>query len=176
MRGVWVKDWTEFENLKVEECPKPALLPKQVRMEIQAAGVSFGQSLVVAGRYQRKPPLPFSPGSEMSGIVTELGAETNRIRVGDRVCSIVEFGGLAEEGVAYEANTFVIPDSLEFHRAICFTSSYSTSCAALTWSHLLNVQPGDTLLVHGGAGGVGIAAIEIGKILGAEVIATVGSE
>ncbi len=176
MRGVWVEDWTEFEDLRVEECPKPAILPKQVRVETQAAGVSFAQSLVVAGRYQRKPPLPFSPGSEIAGIVTEVGPGTSRIKVGDRICAIVEWGGLAEEAVAYEANTFVIPDSLEFHRAICFTNSYSTSCAALTWPHQLNVKSGETLLVHGGAGGVGIAAIEIGKILGAQVIATVGSD
>ena len=152
------------------------MLAKQVRVQVQAAGVSFAQSLVVEGRYQRKPPLPFSPGSEIAGIVTEVGADTDRIKVGDRVCAIVEWGGMAEECVAYEANTFVLPDSLEFYRAICFTNSYSTSCAALTWPHLLNVQQGDTLLVHGGAGGVGIAAIEIGKIMGAKIIATVGSD
>jgi len=175
MRGVWVKELTEFDNLTVEDCPTPEMSPKQVRVQVQAAGVSFAQSLVVKGQYQRKPPLPFSPGSEVAGIVTEVGAETNRIKVGDRVCAIVEWGGLAEEAVAYEANTFVLPDSLEFHRGICFTNSYSTSCAALTWPHLLNVKAGETLLVHGGAGGVGIAAIEIGKILGATVIATVGS-
>ena len=175
MRGVWVKELTEFDNLTVEDCPTPEMSPKQVRVQVQAAGVSFAQSLVVKGQFQRKPPLPFSPGSEVAGIVTEVGAETNRIKVGDRVCAIVEWGGLAEEAVAYEANTFVLPDSLEFHRGICFTNSYSTSCAALTWPHLLNVKAGETLLVHGGAGGVGIAAIEIGKILGATVIATVGS-
>ena len=176
MRGVWVEELTAFENLLVEDCPTPDMGPKQVRVAVQAAGVSFAQSLVVKGQYQRKPPLPFSPGSEIAGIVTEVGAGTARIKVGDRVCAIVEWGGLAEEAVAYEATTFVLPDSLEFHRGICFTNSYSTSCAALTWSHLLNVKPGETLLVHGGAGGVGIAAIEIGKILGATVIATVGSD
>ncbi len=176
MQGVWVEKLTAFENLVVADCPKPEMLSKQVRVAVQAAGVSFAQSLVVKGQYQRKPPLPFSPGSEIAGIVIEAGAETSRIKVGDRVCAIVEWGGLAEEAVAYEANTFVLPDSLEFHRGICFTNSYSTSCAALTWPHLLNVKGGETLLVHGGAGGVGIAAIEIGKILGATVIATVGSD
>ena len=85
MRGVWVEDWTEFENLAVQDCPEPTLLPNQVRVETQAAGVSFAQSLVVAGRYQRKPPRPFSPGSEIAGIVREVGAETRRIKVGDRV-------------------------------------------------------------------------------------------
>ena len=175
MRGVWVRELTEFENLTVEECPRPKMSNNQVRVSVQAAGVSFAQSLVVQGKYQRRMPLPFSPGSEISGIVTEVGEETSRIKVGDRICAVVEWGGLAEEAVAYEANSFVLPDNLEFHRAICFTNSYSTSCAALTWPHLLNVKADDTLLVHGGAGGVGIGAIEIAKILGATVIATVGS-
>ena len=175
MRGVWVGELTEFENLTVEECPRPKMSNNQVRISVQAAGVSFAQSLVVQGKYQRRMPLPFSPGSEIAGIVTEVGDETSRIKVGDRICAVVEWGGLAEEAVAYEANSFVLPDNLEFHRAICFTNSYSTSCAALTWPHLLNVKADDTLLIHGGAGGVGIGAIEIGKILGATVIATVGS-
>ena len=87
MRGVWVKELTEFKNLTVAECPRPTMLENQVRVAVQAAGVSFAQSLVVQGRYQRKPPLPFSPGSEIAGIVTEVGDETNRIKVGDRICA-----------------------------------------------------------------------------------------
>jgi NADPH2:quinone reductase len=175
MRGVLVKEYTEFENLRVEDCPPQTLQPGQLRIKTQAAGVSFATSLMVSGRYQRKPPLPFVPGTEAVGIVTETGADVHRVKVGDRVACILDWGGLAEETVAHEVNTFVLPDSLEFCRAICFTNSYGTSCAALTWPHLLNVQAGETLLVHGGAGGVGIAAIEIGKILGARVIATAGS-
>ena len=175
MRGVLVKEYTEFENLRVRDCPALTLQPGQLRIRTQAAGISFATSLVVSGRYQRKPPLPFVPGTEAAGIVTEVGAEVTRVKVGDRVAAILDWGGLAEEVVAHEVNTFVLPDSLEFYRAICFTNSYGTSCAALTWPHLLHVQAGETLLVHGGAGGVGIAAIEIGKILGAQVIATAGS-
>ena len=176
MRGVLVREFTEFENLTIQDCPAPELGPGQVRVKTQAAGVSFAVSLWVSGRYQRKPPLPFVPGTEAVGIVTETGADVRRVKVGDRVAAVLDWGGLAEEFVAHEVNTFVLPDSLEFYRAICFTNSYSTSCAALTWPHLLNLQAGETLLVHGGAGGVGIAAIEIGKILGARVIATAGSE
>ncbi|MDA1098057.1 MAG: NADPH:quinone oxidoreductase family protein [Proteobacteria bacterium] len=175
MRGVLVEEFTEFETLKVQDCPIPPLERGQVRIKTQAAGVSFATSLIVSGRYQRKPPLPFVPGTEVAGIVTETGGEVARLKVGDRVACILDWGGLAEEAVAHEVNTFVLPPSLEFHRAICFTNSYGTSCAALTWPHLLHVQDGETLLVHGGAGGVGIAAIEIGKILGARVIATAGS-
>ena len=176
MRGVLVEEFTAFENLRVQDCPALTVQPGQVRIGTQAAGVSFATSLIVSGRYQRKPPLPFVPGTEAVGIVTETGADVQRVKVGDRVACILDWGGLAEEAVAHEVNTFALPDSLEFYRAICFTNSYGTSCAALTWPHLLNVQAGETLLVHGGAGGVGIAAIEIGKVLGAQVIATVGSE
>ena len=176
MRGVLVKEYTEFQNLKIEDCPAPTLEPGQLRIRTQAAGVSFATSLMVSGRYQRKPPLPFVPGTEAAGIVAELGPDVTGFKLGDRVACVLDWGGLGEETMANEVNTFALPDSLEFNRAICFTNSYGTSAAALTWPHLLNVQRGETLLVHGGAGGVGIAAIEIGKILGAKVIATAGSE
>lgn len=176
MRGVLVREWTAFENLELADCPVPALGRGQVRIATKAAGMSFAVSLVVAGKYQRKPPLPFVPGSEVAGVVTEVGAGVTRFRPGDRVCAVVDWGGLAEEAVANEVNTFPIPDSLAFHRAICFTNSYGTSYAALVWPHLLNVQAGQTLLVHGATGGVGLAAIEIGKIRGATVIATAGTD
>ena len=175
MRGVLVEDWTEFGKLTVRECPAPALASRHVRIRVQAAGVSFAQSLVVAGRYQRKPPLPFVPGSEVAGIVTEIAGDVTSLRVGDRVCAVLDWGGLAEEAVAHEVNAFRIPDGLEFHRAISFTNSYGTSYAAFVWPHLLRVEAGQTVLVHGAAGGVGLAAIEIGRILGATVIATAGS-
>jgi NADPH2:quinone reductase len=175
MHGVLVKKWTEFENLSIEDCPRPALESGQLRIATQAAGISFATSLVVAGRYQRKPPLPFVPGTEAAGIVIEVASDVSAFKTGDRVACILDWGGLAQEAVANAVNTYPIPDSLEFHRAICFTNSYSTSYAALSWPHLLRLQAGETLLVHGAAGGVGMAAVEIGKILGATVIATVGS-
>jgi NADPH:quinone reductase len=175
MRGVLVEEWTEFKQLELAECPRPVLQPRQVRIKTQAAGVSFATSLVVSGNYQRKPPLPFVPGTEIAGIVIEVAAGVTRFKVGDRVASVIDWGGLAEETPAFEVNTFKIPDSLEFHKAICFTNSYGTSYAALMWPHLLRLEEGQTLLVHGAAGGVGVAAVEIGKILGATVIATAGS-
>lgn len=175
MRGILVTEWTEFENLRVVDCPTPTLKPRQVRIKTYAAGVSFATSLVVSGKYQRKPPLPFVPGTEAAGIVTEVAEGVQKLKVGDRVAAVLDWGGLAEETVAYEVNVFKIPDNLDFQKAICFTNSYGTSYAALVWPHLLRVEAGQTLLVHGGAGGVGVAAIEIGKILGATVIATAGS-
>ena len=176
MRGVLVKEYTEFENLTLENCPRPELKPRHVRIRTQAAGVSFATSLVVAGKYQRKPPLPFVPGTEAAGYVSEVAAGVTRFKVGDRITAVIDWGGQAEECTAHEANAFKLPDSMEFHKAICFTNSYSTSYAALVWPHLLAVRPGQTVLIHGAAGGIGVAAIEISKIKGATVIATVGSE
>ncbi|MEQ8231836.1 MAG: NADPH:quinone oxidoreductase family protein [Gammaproteobacteria bacterium] len=175
MQGLLVRDWTTFDQLRLEEVPEPALDGDRVRIRVQAAGVSFATSLVVQGKYQRKPPLPFVPGTEIAGVVEAVGPAARRFAVGDRVCAVLDWGGLAEIACPREVNVFAIPDSLEFHRAIGFTNSYATSAAALTWPHLLNVAPGEWLLVHGAAGGVGIAAVEIGRILGATVIATAGS-
>lgn len=175
MKAVLVREWIPFDQLRLAEVPPPALEPTQVRIRTRAAGVSFATSLVVQGKYQRKPPLPFVPGTEAAGIVTEVGSAVSRFAAGDRVCAVLDWGGLAEEVCAYEVGTFAIPDSLDFARAIAFTNSYATSAAALTWPHLLHVQAGQWLLVHGAAGGVGIAAVEIGRILGARVIATASS-
>ncbi len=176
MRGVVVKQYTDFKNLTLDEFPRPDLKPDHVRIAVQAAGVSFATSLVVSGRYQRKPPLPFVPGTECAGFVTEVGGNVEGFAIGDRVCAVLDWGGLAEETAAHAVNVFKLPDSLEFHRAICFTNSYLTSYAALIWPHLLQIKAGQTVLIHGAAGGVGIAAIEIAKVKDATVIATVGSE
>ena len=176
MLGVLVKEFTDFKNLTIENCPRPEMGPRQVRIKVQAAGVSFATSLVVAGKYQRKPPLPFIPGTECSGYVTDVGSDVTDIQIGDRVCAVLDWGGQAEEAVAHSSNVFKIPHSLPFNEAICFTNSYLTSYAALVWPHLLQVKEDQFVLVHGAAGGVGIAAIEISKIKGATVIATVGSE
>ena len=176
MLGILVKEFTDFKNLTIENCPRPEMGPRQVRIKVQAAGVSFATSLVVAGKYQRKPPLPFIPGTECSGYVTDVGSDVTDMQIGDRVCAVLDWGGQAEEAVAHSSNVFKIPHSLPFNEAICFTNSYLTSYAALVWPHLLQVKEGQFVLVHGAAGGVGIAAIEISKIKGATVIATVGSE
>ncbi len=175
MKGLLVTHWTRFDQLALVDLSAPVPGPRDVLIQIQAAGVSFATSLVVQGKYQRKPPLPFTPGTEVAGIVIATGAQAQRFKIGDRVCAVLDWGGLAEVAVAQEVNVFAIPDGLSFARAIAFTNSYATSAAALTWPHLLNVQAGQTLLVHGASGGVGIAAVEIGKILGATVIATAGS-
>ena len=172
MRGLWVTEYTDFDRLSVaDDIVLPPLAPKQLRLRVGAAGVSFATSLIVAGKYQRKPPLPFAPGTECAGEVLECGPEVTRFRPGDRICAALDWGAMAEEALAWEVNCYPIPDTIGFAEATNF-NSYATSGAALTWPHLLNLQAGETLLVHGAAGGIGLAGVEIGKILGATVIAT----
>src|SRR3954451_19063508 len=131
MKGVWVEQWTPFEQLQIRDIPRPTLLPRQVRIDVRAAGVSFATSLVVQGKYQRRPPLPFVPGTEVAGVIAQTGPDTTRFKVGDRVCAVLDWGGLAEETCAYEVNVFALPATLAFARAIAFTNSYATSAAAL---------------------------------------------
>jgi len=176
MQGVLVSYWTTFDKLALSDLPDPHIGPNELRIRVQAVGIGFAMSLVVQGKYQRKPPLPFVPGTEVAGIVTETGGSTTRFKTGDRVVAVIDWGGLAEEAAAKEVNVFALPDDLEFARAVGLTNSYATTCAALSWPRLLDVQPGQWLLVHGAGGGVGLAALEIGKILGATVIATAGSQ
>jgi NADPH2:quinone reductase len=174
MRAMICREWGEPESLRLEDVEPPKLGPGQVRIRIRAAGVSFASTLVIAGKYQRRPPFPFAPGTEIAGNVTEVAPGTKRLKVGDDVVAVLDWGGLAEECVAHEVNVFRKPRNLDFVPAIALPISYPTSAAALRWSNALDVQPGQTLLVHAAAGGVGMAAVEIGKILGATVIATAG--
>ncbi len=176
MRAVVCRRWGGPEDLLLEDVAEDKLAPDQIRIANRATGVSFGSSLLIAGKYQRKPPFPFSPGTEVAGEVVEIGSGVTRFKPGDRVIASLDWGGLAERPVAHEANTFALPRGLDYAPAISLPLTYATSAAALTWPHLLNVQSGDWLLVHGAGGGVGLAACEIGRILGAQVIATASSE
>jgi NADPH2:quinone reductase len=174
MKAMICRQWGGPEDLRLEDVPPPPLGSGQVRIRIKAAGVSFATTLVIAGKYQRKPPLPFAPGTEASGVVTEVGPGCKRLKAGDEVVAVLDWGGLAEETVAHEVNVFAKPKNIGFVEAIQLAISYPTSGGALTWPNVLDVQSGQTLLVHAAAGGVGMAAVEIGKILGATVIATAG--
>ena len=176
MRAVYCREWRPFNELKIEELPDPEPPEAGMRIAVKAAGVSFATSLFVEGKYQRKPPLPFTPGTEVAGVVEAVGPKATRFKPGDKVFAMLDWGGLAEKAAALEVTAYRMPEGLSFARAISLTNSYGTSAAALLWPHLLNLQAGQTLLVHGAAGGVGIAAVEIGKILGATVIATAGSQ
>jgi NADPH2:quinone reductase len=174
VKALICRQWGGPEDLKLEDMTPAALKTGQVRIRVKAAGVSFATTLVIAGKYQRRPPFPFAPGTEVSGVVTEIDAACQRVKVGDEVVAVLDWGGLAEEAVAHEVNVFRKPRNVGFVEAIQVAISYPTSAGALTWPHVLDVRRGHTLLVHAAAGGVGMAAVEIGKILGATVIATAG--
>ncbi|MEI9985835.1 MAG: NADPH:quinone oxidoreductase family protein [Aliidongia sp.] len=173
MRAILCRTLGEPSLLTLEELPPPVLGPGQVRIVTHAAGVNFADSLVVAGKYQEKPPLPFIPGFEIAGVVSGIGDGVAGIAPGDRVMALTGSGGFAEEAVVGADAVFRIPDSMSFEAAAGFPIAYGTSHGALDWrAHL---QPGEILLIHGAAGGVGLTAVEIGKAMGATVIATASS-
>ncbi|HVZ07532.1 NADPH:quinone oxidoreductase family protein [Rhodopila sp.] len=170
MRAVRCHEWMPYQDLKLEEVPSPPLGAGQVRIAVHYAGVSFATMLVTTGRYQRRPPRPFSPGTEVAGVVTEVAPGVTQVAVGDRVCAVIDWGGHAEEVVTDPATVFKLPDSVPLAVAPQLPTSYGTAFTALDWRARL--QPGETLLVHGAAGAVGLAAVELGKAMGARVIAT----
>jgi NADPH:quinone reductase len=170
MQAVRCHDWMPYQTLPLEDVPPPVLGTGQVRIGVHCAGVSFATSLVTTGRYQRRPPRPFSPGTEIAGEVLEVASGVTQVTVGDRVCAVIDWGGHAEEVVTDPATVYPLPASMPYHLAPQFPTSYATAFAALDWRARL--QPNETLLVHGAAGAVGLAAVELGKAMGARVIAT----
>ena len=169
MRAIVCHEFTDYHNLKVEETSAPEVGDDWVQIDTHAAGISFATSLVIAGKYQRKPPRPFVPGTEAAGVVTGIGSNVKNVSIGDRVCAALDWGGLAGQCRGHHQTVYSIPPSMSFAEATSFTGTYPTSYGALVWR--ANLQPGETLLVHGAAGGVGLAAVQIGKALGARVIA-----
>ena len=174
MRAVLCREFTDYRNLKVETLPDPALDDDGVLIDIHAAGLTFATTLVVAGKYQRKPPRPFVPGLEAAGVVAALGRnaaeQASHLRPGSRVVASLDWGAFGGRARGHWSNVHPIPASMSFEEATSFAGSYPTAYGALVWRAKL--QKGETLLVHAAAGGVGIAAVEIGKHLGARVIAT----
>lgn len=175
MRAVIGRQFGGIDDLSLDDVPSPSLDAGTVRISVRAAGVSFANLLFIAGKHQNRPSLPFIPGTEVAGIVTEIAPDAaTTLRVGDRVCAGLPSGGFAEEAIVDAANVFKIPDTLSFAGATLFPTIYATAYAGLAWR--ANLEPGETLLVHGAAGASGLAAVEIGRALGARVIATAGGE
>ncbi|WP_238364544.1 NADPH:quinone oxidoreductase family protein [Mesobacterium pallidum] len=162
------------ETLELTELPTPEPGPGQVRLRVHAAGLNFPDTLIIRDLYQMKPPRPFAPGGEVSGQVEALGEGVTGLAVGDRVLAITGFGGFATHVLADFARIVKIPDAMPYDEAACFVFTYGTSYHALKDRAAL--QPGESLLILGAAGGVGVAAIELGKAMGARVIAAVSSE
>lgn len=174
MRAVVCRAHGHYRDMKVEEVAPPPLRPDSVRIAVHAAGVSFANTLAVAGRHQNRAAPPFSPGTEIAGIVLECAEGVTVCKPGDRVAAGLENGGFAEEAVARAANVYPIPDAMDFASATHFPTLYGTAYGALIWRARL--RPGEMLLIHGAAGGTGLTAVEVGKALGATVIATAGGD
>ena len=174
MKAVLCKQYGPPESLTFEELPSPRPGPGEVVVTVEAASVNFPDVLIIQNKYQFKPPLPFSPGSELAGVVKEVGPDVSSFRPGDKVMAFTTYGAFAEE-VKTEANRLVpMPEGMDYVAASAFLLTYGTSDHALRDRAAL--KSGETLLVLGAAGGVGLAAIEIGRALGARVIACASSE
>ncbi len=160
------------EPLIVADIAAPSLGPGQVRIGVHGCGVNFADVLMVQGKYQEKPDVPFSPGMECAGEVIEVGEGVTAVSPGERVIALSDFGAAAEELVTNDYNLVPIPESMDYATAAGFGVTYGTAHLALTRRGQL--KAGETLLVHAAAGGVGLAAVEIGKALGATVIGSAG--
>jgi NADPH2:quinone reductase len=174
MRAIRCKQYGPPETLVVEDLPEPHAGARDVVIDVKAAAVNFPDVLVIENKYQFKPRLPFTPGSEFAGVVREVGDAVLHLKPGDRVVAYTGHGAFAEMAVAPAAVCMPLPPEVGFDVAAAFTLTYGTSHHALVDRAAL--QPGETMLVLGAAGGVGLAAVEIGKAVGARVIAAASSD
>lgn len=164
----------DYHEITLDTVPTLAPGPGEVLVEVKACAVAFHEMLMVQGLYQLKPPLPFVPGSEASGVVVAIGSGVTRLRVGDRVMGAVRFGAHSERLLLPEKACFPLPAGFDDAEGAAFLTAYRTAWVALVPRG--NLRPGEVLLVHGASGGVGLAAVELGKVLGATVIATASTD
>src|SRR5215470_543120 len=162
------------EGLRLEQVPSAPLKPGEVRVALRAAGLNFPDVLMAAGEYQLKPPLPFTPGMEAAGDVVEVDAGARGVAVGDRMIVKMRHGAFCEEAVVTPAQLTPMPSNYDYAEGATFLAAHGTAYHALIDRG--QIKPGEVLLVHGAGGGVGLAAVEIGKLLGATVIAAASSE
>ena len=174
MKAVLCKAFGPPESLVVQHVPPLKAKPGQVVISVKACGVNFPDTLIIHGKYQFKPEMPFSPGGEVAGIVKAVGEGVTTAKVGDSVIAFTGWGGFAEEVCTDAARLIPMPPGAPFDLAASFVMTYGTSYHAL--KDRANIQPGETLVVLGAAGGVGLAAVELGKVLGARVIACASSD
>lgn len=174
MRAIVCKAYGPPESLVVENVPSPVPAKGQVIVAVKAAGINFPDALIIEGKYQIKPVPPFSPGFEVAGVIKEVGDEVSGFKAGDRVIAITTWGGYAEEVAVDAVNLMPMPDAMDFAPASAFLTTYGTSYYAL--KDRAKLLAGETLLVLGASGGVGLAAIQIGKAMGARVIAAASSD
>ena len=176
MKAIVCEAWGPPSSLQLRDMPSPMPGPKQVLVRTRAAAVNFPDALIVAGKYQHRPEFPFSPGGELSGEVIAVGGDVKRLTVGDKIVGITPFGAYAQEVVVDASNVIPLPRDISDDDLVIagsFVLTYGTSLHAL--KDRAHAQAGETLLVLGAGGGVGLAAVEIGKLLGMRVIAAASS-
>jgi NADPH2:quinone reductase len=174
MKALLCSEYGPPQKLAVQDVASPTAGPGQVVVDVKAAALNFPDALMVQGLYQVKPPLPFSPGAEVAGLVKETGEGVQGLKAGDRVIAFPGFGGFAEECAVAAERIMPLPEGMDFATGAALVLTFGTSLHAL--QDCGRLQAGETLLVLGAAGGVGAAAVEIGKALGARVIAAASSE
>jgi NADPH2:quinone reductase len=170
MRAVVCHELGGLDRLTLGELPDPEPGPGEVLVKVAAAGLNFADLLIIKGEYQEKPELPFAPGLEIAGRIERVGSDVDGVAPGQRVMATVAYGGFAEFAIARASDVVALPDGVDDVTAAGFAVAYGTAYGSLQWATRL--EAGETLLVHGAAGGVGLATVECGKALGAEVIAT----
>ncbi|BAN51183.1 NADPH:quinone oxidoreductase family protein [Metapseudomonas resinovorans] len=173
MKAVLCKAFGPADTLVLEEVASPEPKKNEILIDVHAAAVNFPDTLIIEGKYQFKPPFPFSPGGEAAGVVAAVGEKVSHLKPGDRVMALTGWGSFAEQVAVPAYNVMPIPKGVDFNSAAAFGMTYGTSMHAL--KQRANLQPGETLLVLGASGGVGLAAVEIGKAMGARVIAAASS-
>ncbi|HAH11412.1 MAG TPA: NADPH:quinone oxidoreductase, partial [Alphaproteobacteria bacterium] len=173
MKAVLCKAYGPPDSLVYEDVPSPVPGKGQVVISVKAAGVNFPDVLIIQNKYQFKPPLPFSPGGEVAGVIKALGEGVTNVKVGDPVIGSIGWGGYSEEVLCDAGRLIPLPQGIDFVHASAFVLTYGTSAHALKDRAML--KAGESLLVLGAAGGVGLAAVEIGKVMGAKVYAAVSS-
>ena len=173
MKAVLCKAFGPADTLVIEDTSSPHIKKNEVLLDVHAAGINFPDTLIIEGKYQFKPPFPFSPGGEAAGVISAVGENVSHLNLGDRVMALTGWGSCAEQIAVPAYNILPMPDAMDFTTAAAFSMTYGTAMHALKQRGAL--QAGETLLVLGASGGVGLAAIEIGKAMGARVIAAASS-
>jgi NADPH:quinone reductase len=175
MKAIRAHDWCGPRDLVIDEIDQPQPGPGQILIRVKSAGLNFPDLLIISGKYQYKPALPFSPGFEIAGTIEKIGPDVKKFRTGQSVIAQVAVGGFAEYAIAEESNVHAKPDGMSDDEAAAFPLVYQTSYFGLAYRGAL--QKGETVLVHSAAGGVGLSAVQIARALGAgKIIGTVGSD
>ncbi|MCB1142329.1 MAG: NADPH:quinone oxidoreductase family protein [Leptospiraceae bacterium] len=174
MKAFVVEKWCEPEEMVFTEMEDPNPGDDEILIDTKAIGINFPDLLLIQGKYQTRPKRPFVPGAEVAGVVAKIGKNIKKFKIGDRVSAITWLGGYADKAISTEKHTYLMPDSMSFEEGAGFHVIYQSSYFGVV--ERAKLQAGETLLVHAGAGGIGTSSIQIGKALGARVIATAGSD